>query len=122
MLSQFNKGPLQTSITMHGCYGGVVKARYDTCEEPVAWVSYSQVGTDFVIASFAVHPLASVKEAQLAGDQIDALLEVEALKLGIKRLLLVHPHQDTAEEVRTYQVPPFVLGVGVTSTRHTYIN
>ena len=122
MLSQFNKGPLQTSITHHGCHGGVVKACYETCEEPVSFVVYSQVGTDFVITSFAVHPLASTKEAHQAGDLINQVLEVEAHKLGIRRLLIVQPHQDIAEVIEEYKVKPFVMGLDITRNPIAYIN
>lgn len=122
MLSTFNTGPLKAHLSHHGCYGGVVKACYETCVEPVSFVSYLTVGTDLVITSFAVHPIASAKEAQLAGDVIDAALEREAFKHGIKRLLMVLPHQDTAEVVREYKAQPFVMGFGHNTNPTAYIN
>ncbi len=121
MLPNFNS-PMQTTITHHGCYGGVVKACYETCEEPVAFVAYSQVGNDFVITSFSVHPLASKKEAEAAGNEIDAVLELEALKHGVRQLLIVPPGKNTAEFVRDYQVKPFVSAMGVTNNPIAYLN
>jgi hypothetical protein len=121
MLS-FNNSQMRVSLTQHGCYGGVVAARYDTCEEPVSFVSYATVGSDFVITSFGVNPLVTAKEAQLAGDLIDAALELEALKHGVKQLLIVYPGKSTAEFVRDYQVKPFVMGVGVINQPIAYKN
>jgi len=122
MLSQLNKGPMRVSLTLQGCFGGVVAARYDTCDEPVSLVSYSQLGTDFVITAFSVHPLSSIKEAHLAGDLIDSALELEALKHNVKQLLIVPPGKSTAEFVREYKFNPFVMGLGASSQTTTYIN
>lgn len=121
MLS-FNNSKMQVSLTHHGCHGGVVAARYDTCEEPVAFVAYAMVGSEFVITSFAIHRYTTAKEAQLAGDLIDAALELEALKHGVKQLLIVHPGKSTAEFVRYYQVKPFVMGCDVKANTAVYVN
>lgn len=121
MLS-FNNSKMRVSLTHHGCYGGVVAARYDTCEEPVAFVAYAMVGSEFVITSFTIHPRATAKEAQLAGDLIDAALELEAMKNGVKQLLIVLPGKSTAEFVRQYQVKPFVMGFGVKANTPVYVN
>ena len=68
MLSTFNTGPIRASLTHHGSnFGNVVSARYGSCEEPVSFVTYATVGSDYIITSFGVHPWASQKEAQLAG-------------------------------------------------------
>ena len=87
-----------------GCHGGVVTARRETNDEAVSFVSYSTTGTDFVINSFGVNPQASQQEAVLAGDPINTLLKAEAHKLGIKRLLIVLPTQDTPEVIEEYKV------------------
>ena len=122
MLSPFNTGPLKAHLSHHGCYGGVVAARYDTCEEPVSFIRYVTVGSDFVITSFGVNPRVNVKEAELAGEVINELLTTEAHKLGIRRLLIVHPHQDTAEVIEEYQVQPFVMGLDVINQPIAYLN
>jgi hypothetical protein len=110
MLPNFNNSKMQASITHHGSFGNVVKACYETCEEPVAFVTYATLGSDFLITSFTVHPRASVKEARASGDAIDAALEQEASKHGIKRLLIVLPDRpDKAEEVRTYAIQPLMM-------------
>src|SRR5579863_1123932 len=110
MLNVMNKNPFKTSISHQGSVGGVVTARYENCDEAVCFVAYAVVGTDFIIHSFGVNPRATVKEAQTTGDKIDAVLETEAAKLGIKRLLIVHPNCDQAEVVRSYQIQPFTIG------------
>ena len=120
MLS-FNNSSIKAHLSQHGCYGGVVKACYDTCEESVAFVTYATVGSDFVITKYAVNPLVSVKEAQLAGDEINAVLKQEAFKLGIKRLLIVHPNQDTAEVIEEYKLHPAVMRFDNTQPI-TYVN
>jgi hypothetical protein len=122
MLPNFNNSQMRVSISHNGCYGGVVAARYDTCEEPLAFVNYSQVGNDFIIISFSVHPVASVKEAQLAGDLIDAALELEAMKHNVKQLLIVSPGKSTAEFVKEYQAKPFVIGCDVKANTAVYVN
>src|SRR5579863_2753401 len=107
---QLTNNPIKAVLSHHGMFGGVVQARYDTCDEPVCFVTYTPVGSDFVITSFGIHPSCTTKEAQLAGDAIDSVLEAEAHKAGIKRLLIVHPNCDTAEVVRTYTLQPFAMG------------
>jgi hypothetical protein len=103
-----NNNPLKASLSHHGAWN-VVKACYETCDEPVCFVNVTAVGSDFVITSFSIHPSATAKQAQLAGDVIDAALEVEAHKAGICRLLIVLPKNDTAEVVRTYELQPFTM-------------
>jgi hypothetical protein len=122
MLPNFNNSKMQVSLTHHGCYGGVVAARYDTVEEPVAFVSYATVGSEFVITSFAVHPYTTAKEARLAGDLIDAALELEALKHNVKQLLIVPPGKSTAEFVREYQAKPFVTRFGHNTNPIAHVN
>jgi hypothetical protein len=117
--TMFNK--IKTSIHHQGSFGGVVRACYETCEEPICFVTYAQVGQDFVITSFGVSSHATAKETQKAGDEIDRMLEREAGPLGVKRLLLVHPNQDTAEVVRTYEVQPWCLANSTTPSAK-YLN
>ena len=110
MLSTFNTGPIRASLKYNGSsFGNVVKACYETCEEPVAFVTFATMGSDFVITSFAAHPMSSQKEAQIAGNEINNLLAAEAHKLGIGRLLIVLPHQDTAEVIEEYTVKPHMM-------------
>jgi len=117
-----DNNPIKAHLSHHGCYDGVAKACYETCAEPIAFVNYATVGTDFVITSFAVHPLVTAKEAQLAGDVINSVLEAEAHKLGIRRLLIVLPHQDTAEVIEEYKLQPSVMGLGVINQPIAYKN
>jgi hypothetical protein len=121
MLS-FNNSTIKAHLSHHGSFGGVVTACYDTCAEYVAFVNYAAVGSDFVITSFGVNPRVTEKEAHLAGDVINSLLEAEAHKLGIRRLLIVHPHQDTAEVIEEYKLQPFVMGFGVINQPIAYKN
>jgi hypothetical protein len=86
------------------------------------FVAYSQVGSDFVIMKFGHHPSVSEKEVQRAGDLIDAALELEALKNGVKQLLIVPSGKTTAEFVRDYKVKPFVAGLGVNTKPIAYVN
>lgn len=104
-----NNNPIKAELSYHGSVGGVVQARYENCEEALCFVTFAQVGPDCVITSFGVNPHASAKEAQRAGDKIDNVLEREALKLGIKRLLIIHPGSSTAEFVRDYRPQPWTL-------------
>jgi hypothetical protein len=116
-----NNNPIKTSLTHHGSVGGVVQARYENVLEPICWVTFVTVGSDFIITSFGLTPHASAKVAQQAGDEIDKLLERESGPLGIKRLLIVHPNQDTAEVVRSYQVQPWCLST-ITAPSAKYLN
>lgn len=111
MIPSFNNSPIKAHLTHYGSFGGVVKACYETCEEPIASVTYARVGSDFVITSYTIHPLPPTKEAIRAGNNINRALEAEAHKLGIRRLLMVLPHQDTAEVIEEYQVQPFLMGL-----------
>ncbi len=121
MLS-FNTSIIKAQLSHHGSFGGVVKACYETCAEPVSFVTYATVGSDFVITSFEVDPRVTEKEAQLAGEVINNVLEVEAHKLGIRRLLIVLPHHDTAEVIEEYKVKPFVMGLAVINQPIAYLN
>ena len=116
-----NNNPITVELSHHGCYGLNVQARFANIEEPICFVNVAVVGSDFIVMKFGVNPQVTKKEAQAAGDEVDALLEVEAQQLGIKRLLLVHPNQNTAEFVREYQVKPFVMGLGVIN-QPVYVN
>src|SRR6266446_7314240 len=118
----FNNSTIKAELSHHGCYGGVVKACYETCLEPIAFVNYATSGTDFIITKYAVHPLVTAKEAQFAGDVINTVLQAEAYKLGIRRLLIVHPHQEAAEVIEEYKVQPFVMGLGVINQPIAYKN
>jgi hypothetical protein len=122
MLTLNSNNPIKAELSHHGAFGGMVQARHDKGDEAVCFVTYAAVGTDFVITSFGVNPRATVKEAQLGGDAIDAVLETEAHKAGIKRLLIVHPNRDTAEVVRSYALQPFTMGMSVTKNPIAYLN
>jgi len=122
MISRDNN-PITVELSHHGCYGFNVQARFANIEEPICFVNVAVVGSDFVVMKFGVNPQVTMKEAQAAGDEIDGVLEQEAYKLGLKRLLLVHPHQNTAEFVREYRVQPHVLmGLGVINQPIAYKN
>jgi hypothetical protein len=113
---------IKAHLSHHGCYGGVVTARYEHNDEAVSFVAYSTAASDFVITQFGVSPQATTKEAQLAGDLINSLLETEAHKLGIRRLLIVLPDQDTAKVIEEYKVQSFVTGLGVKANTSVYVN
>jgi hypothetical protein len=113
---------IKVKLSHHGCYGLNVEARFDHIEEPICFVNVAVVGSEFVVMKYEVNPQVTAKEAQAAGDEIDRVLEQEAFKLSIKRLLIVHPNQDTAEFVREYRVQPFVMGFGVKANTPIYVN
>jgi hypothetical protein len=113
---------IKATLTHHGCYGGVVTVRYENNDEVVSFVSYAAVGDEFVITSFGVNPQATAKEAQASGDAIDSVLEAEAYKYGIKRLLIVQPNQNKADFVREYPIQPFTIGAGVKANPLAYLN
>jgi hypothetical protein len=117
-----NNNPITVELSHHGCYGFNVTARFANIEEPICFVNVAVLGSDFVVMKYGVNPQVTIKEAQAAGEEVDSLLEQEAFKLGIKRLLIVQPHQNTAEFVRDYQVKPFVMGSGTLSKPIAYVN
>jgi hypothetical protein len=89
--------------------------------EVVLVVYYTTIGNAFLITYFVLHPHATVKEAQWAGDVIDRLLEREAQLAGIVALHILAPGKDECEEVRTYtrKIPQNVTaltGVGCFDT------
>jgi hypothetical protein len=122
MFSMFNTGPIKTQLSHHGCYGGVVKAFFESCEEPICFVNYSQVDADFVIHKFGVSSSVSAKVAQIAGDEINEVLKKEAAKLGVTRLLIVKPDCSEAEVIETYKVQPHVLRALPQNTKPFYLN
>jgi hypothetical protein len=67
---------------------------------------------DVLITGFSVNPHTTPKEAQRAGDLIDALLEQQASSAGISSLLMMIHGQDECEEVRTYAQNAAMQGVG----------
>lgn len=113
---------IKVNITHHGMFGGVAEAHYDNVAEAICFVSYVTVGDAFVIMSCGRSPSVTEKEAQTAGDFVDAALEQEAAKLGIKQLLIVYPDTDTAEVVRTYTPQPFTMGVTHKPVTTHYLN
>lgn len=117
----FNNTPTKSKLTHQGSFGGVVEAFCDSCAEPVSFVTYARSGTDFIITKFGIHPRCDVKEAQLAGDIMDAELAKEAQRLGVTKLFVVH-HNDQVELVRTYQPCISALTQLSATNRPTYIN
>jgi hypothetical protein len=113
---------IKTTLSPHGSFGGAVEARYECCDEPVCFVTFAECGDDFIITTFGFHPSLPPKEVQRAGDYINAVLKQEAHRLGIKRLLFVHPSCDTAEVIDTYEIQPFVVEQINCPTPSHYIN
>jgi len=122
MIPTFSNSPIRTSLTIKDCNGGVVKAFFESCAEPVSFVNYSRVGNDFVITKFGYHQRLSEKEARLVGDAIDLTLEKEAIKLGIKRLLVVLLNNDTAQHVRFYNFEPSANRISYNTQSAVFIN
>jgi hypothetical protein len=116
-----NKGPIGAHLSDHGSFGGVVKACYETCEEPVAWATFARSGTDFIIMTYGIHARLTGSQATEAGNAIDLLLAKEAAKLGVTNLFLVHP-DETVELVRTYEPCITALTQLPSTTRPTYLN
>jgi hypothetical protein len=117
-----NNNTITVELSHHGCYGFNVQARFANIEEPICFVNVAVVGSDFIVMKFGVNPQVTMKEAQAAGDEIDSVLEQEAFKLGLKRLLLVHPNQNTAELVREYTLQPHLLSAVPCNTKPCYLN
>jgi hypothetical protein len=95
MFQLFNKGPIKAHLSHHS-FGEVVKACYETCEEPVAFAHFARSGSDFIIMKYGIHPRLTSSQATEAGNAIDVLLAQEAAKRGVTNLFLVHP-DDTVE-------------------------
>jgi hypothetical protein len=118
----FSNNKIVTRLYHHGSCGGVVQACYENVEEAVSFVTFAVSGGDIVITSFGVNSHVTAKEAQLAGDAIDSVLEQVAAKLGVTKLFIVHPN-DPTELVRTYTPQPFAMGLSYNhNTAHSYIN
>jgi hypothetical protein len=71
-------------------------------------VCYCPVEKCFLVSSYCVKPEATEREAQLAGDHIDAMLEREAQRAGVSKIMIVLPMDCPApegewEHVRVYQ-------------------
>jgi hypothetical protein len=116
-----NNSPIKTRLYHHGSHGGVVQAHYEHIEEAICFVTFAVSGRDIVITSYGVNPRVAAEEAQLAGNEIDKTLAELAAKHGVTKLFIIHPN-NTTEFVREYKIQPCVMGFGVTSTHHTYIN
>lgn len=118
MLS-LSETPIRASISHHASYEGAVTARYDTCLEPVCFITFAQMGDDLIITSLGLHPSLPKQEARRGGDIINEELKREAYRLGVKRLLFVRPNQDTAEVIAIYEPQ----GRGSNTTRpNMYVN
>jgi hypothetical protein len=116
-----NNSPIKASISPTGPFSGIVKACYETCEEPICALTFVQVGTDFVIISISNHQRASEKDVKRAGDACDVALEVEAKKRDVRNLLIAHQGLN-AEWVREYKNTPSVKRLSYNTSSVAFIN
>lgn len=113
---------IKTNLTHHGSFGGDVQAYRERNGESVCFVTYVAVGCDFVITSYGVSRGTTERDARAGGDEIDHILEQEAQRLGIKRLLIVYANCDRAEVIRSYALQPFTMRRFDNPHPHQYLN